>query len=82
MIHSKLCLHDMACYSLNAFLMPKQSLKDAWVEMVIVENRTFLMAMTSCNHLTLGPSFSGHSAALPHLVNVHGQTEVSLGKEG
>lgn len=35
-----------------------------------------------CNHLTLGPSFSGHSAALPHLVNVHGQTEVSQGKEG
>lgn len=47
MIHSKLCLHDRACYGLNAFLMAKQSLKDAWVEMVTAENRTFLMAMTS-----------------------------------
>lgn len=47
MIHSKLCLHDTACYSLNVFLMAKQSLKDAWVEMVTAENRAFLMVMTS-----------------------------------
>ena len=82
MIHSKSCLPDTACYSLNAFLMAKQSLKDAWVEMVTVENRTFLMAMTSCNHLTLGPNFSGHSAALPPLCYGHVLTEFSLGKEG